>query len=409
MPRTEDVLTIFLASPSDVSDERSRFAEVIADWNRAWSRELGLRLELVRWEDDAFPGIGVDAQDVINRQLPADYDLFVGVMWSRFGTPTGRAGSGTKEEFDRALARYREAPDSLDILFYFKDAPISPSKLDPHQLAKVLEFKASLQDTGLLSWDFSDLDQFKNLVELHLTRHVQAWRKRRDQGTDVLGPSTTTSIPVIPDAPARESESEHVEEVANDEEDAGYIDLLEVFTERSAEMAEIALRLGAAQAELTEHTTKGTQELDELRIAGKQVPPAVMRRSIGRIADEMLRFTTRVEAEIPLFRTAADRSMSALVKVATLAAELAPDQVAETKAAASTLLATLAGARGSIGEFRDTTAALPRMTKELNVAKRKQVAALERLVGEFENAERLVTEAIAVIDALPTPGAPHDA
>src|SRR4051812_1239153 len=31
MPRTEDVLTIFLASPSDVADERSRFADVIRE------------------------------------------------------------------------------------------------------------------------------------------------------------------------------------------------------------------------------------------------------------------------------------------------------------------------------------------------------------------------------------------
>lgn len=136
-----------------------------------------------------------------------------------------------------------------------------------------------------------------------------------------------------------------VQDVESDEEDVGYIDLLEVFTERSAEMAEIALRLGAAQNELTEHTSKGTQELNDLKVAGKELPPAVVRRSIARVADEMLRFTTRVEAEIPLFRAAADRSMAALVKVATLAAELASGQVAETKAAASTLLATLAEAR----------------------------------------------------------------
>lgn len=411
MPRTEDVLTIFLASPSDVSDERARFSEVIADWNRAWSRELGLRLELVRWEDDAYPSIGTDAQEVINRQLPTDYDLFVGVMWSRFGTPTGRAGSGTKEEFDRALTRYRETPGALDILFYFKDAPISPSKLDLHQLAKVLEFKTSLQHTGLLSWDFADLDQFKNLVELHLTRHVQAWRKRRDEGAAVMAPNVLPSTGSTGESSTPKPEPEDVQDVQDvesDEEDVGYIDLLEVFTERSAEMAEIALRLGAAQNELTEHTSKGTQELNDLKVAGKELPPAVVRRSIARVADEMLRFTTRVEAEIPLFRAAADRSMAALVKVATLAAELASGQVAETKAAASTLLATLAEARGSIGEFKNTTAALPRMTKELNVAKRKQVAALERLVGEFENAERLVIEAIAVIDALPTPETAHD-
>lgn len=390
MPRTEDVLTIFLASPSDVGDERTRFAEVIGEWNKAWSRELGLRLELVRWEDDAYPAIGEDAQDVINQQLPNDYDLFVGIMWSRFGTPTGRAGSGTEEEFQRSLARHREQPGSIDILFYFKDAPISPSKLDPRQLAKVQNFKASLQATGLLSWDFADVDQFEKLVDLHLTRHVQAWRKRRAE-------ARTTPVPAPP--PLTVNQNVNSEDV---DDDAGYIDLLEEFTERSTEMAEIALRLTAAQNELTEHTHKGAQELDVLKISGKEL--SVVRRSIARIADEMLRFTNRVEAEIPLFRAAADRSMATLVRVATLAAELDPNQIAGTREAASTLLTTLAGARESTSGFKQTTASLPRMTKELNVAKRKQVAALDRLVAEFENTERLLVEAITVIDALPRTG-----
>lgn len=401
MPRTEEVLTIFLASPSDVSDERARFAEVIVEWNRAWSRDLGLRLELVRWEDDAYPGIGTDAQDVINRRLPTNYDLFVGIMWSRFGTPTDRAGSGTEEEFDRAMARFSNAPGALDIFFYFKDAPISPSKLDMHQVTKVLEFKASLRNNGLLSWDFVDLDQFEKLIQLHLTKHVQAWRKQRGGGSAIFVPNLYLSPEKILEESISTPEPDEIKE-DDDDDDNGYIDLLEIFNERSAEMAEIAVRLGAAQNELTEHTTKGTQELNDLKVADQEIPPAVVRRAIARIADEMLRFTTRVEAEIPLFRTAADRSMSALVKVATLAAELSLGQVVETKNAASILLTTLAGARGSIGEFKNTTASLPRMTKELNVAKRKQVIALERLVSEFENAERLVIEAIKVIDGLPT-------
>lgn len=395
MPRTEDVLTIFLASPSDVADERMRFADVIAEWNRGWSRELGLRLELLRWEDNAYPSLGVDAQDVINRQIPSDYDLFVGIMWSRFGTVTGRAGSGTQEEFDRALARYRQVPGSLDILFYFKDAPVAPSKLDPLQLGKVQEFKAALQAAGLLSWDFSDVEQFEKLVGLHLTRHVQAWRNRRDDGKRkhslVIGAAefapVLSPLMVAPDA------DEH-------DEDAGYIDLLEDFAESSEEMSEIALRLSAAQNDLTEHTQKGGHELDALKASGEQLSPSVVRRSIARVADEMLRFTIRVEVEIPLFRAAADRSMAALVRVATLAAELDPNQIAGTREAASTLLVTLAVARGSTTEFQSTTASLPRMTKELNVAKRKQVAALGLLIGEFENTERLLVEAIALIDAL---------
>jgi hypothetical protein len=187
-------------------------------------------------------------------------------------------------------------------------------------------------------------------------------------------------------------------------DDAGYFDLLEDFSERSAEMTEIALRLASAQNELTEHVQKGARELDELKASPEAASPAAFRRSIARVADEMHRFTTRVDAEIPLFRAAADGSMSALVKVATLAAELDPTQVAGTKEAASTLLITLASTRASTTEFKASTTALPRMTKELNVAKRKQAAALERLIAEYENTERLLVEAIAVIDALPGAG-----
>ena len=61
MPRQEHVLTVFVASPSDVGDERTKLEEVIRELNETWSRELGVRLDLVRWETHAFPGMGIDA------------------------------------------------------------------------------------------------------------------------------------------------------------------------------------------------------------------------------------------------------------------------------------------------------------------------------------------------------------
>ena len=105
MARDERVITVLVASPSDLEPERSRLEEVIREFNIVWSKNLCLRLELVKWETHGFPGIGEDAQDVLNRQLGDDYDVFLGMMWTKFGTPTGRAGSGTEEEFNRALAR----------------------------------------------------------------------------------------------------------------------------------------------------------------------------------------------------------------------------------------------------------------------------------------------------------------
>ena len=90
MPRQEDILGVLVASPSDVLAERTRLEEVIHELNATWSRSLGIRLDLIRWETHAYPALGEDAQAVINTQVPDDYDIFVGIMWHRFGTPTGR-------------------------------------------------------------------------------------------------------------------------------------------------------------------------------------------------------------------------------------------------------------------------------------------------------------------------------
>lgn len=141
MPRTETVIRVFVASPSDVDDERQRIRDVINELNGMICSVYSIRLELVTWENSTYPSMGEDAQDVINRQIADDYDVFVGIMWSRFGSETGRHGSGTEEEFERAYDRYADGRNLLELMFYFKDEPVAPSKLDPIQLGKVFEFR----------------------------------------------------------------------------------------------------------------------------------------------------------------------------------------------------------------------------------------------------------------------------
>jgi hypothetical protein len=395
MPRREDVLSIFLASPGDVAEERARVAEVVFRWNRAWSRHLGLRLELLRWEDDSYPDIGDDAQDVINQQIPNDWDLFIGVMWARFGTPTHRAGSGTQEEYERALERHRTAPD-VSLLFYFKDASIPPSKIDPAQLRLVQDFKKSVQTAGLLTWDFPDIDQFEKLFELHITKHVQQWRKTKPEyeASAVLHAPVELQTPVVSNSDTPASPASEVDD------DAGYLDLLEMFSEQSSELAEISSRLTVAQQELAQQSNKGREELDRLREEPSNGSARAFRTSIAAVADEMLKFTARVEDEVPRFRTSVDASITTLTRLATLSAELYPEQVAEIRTAAFGLLQTLISARESTSGFRDSTASLPRLTKELNFSKRKQVAALNALIAEFENGERLLSEGLMIIGSL---------
>ena len=141
MARSETILRAFVASPDDVTDERGSLDEVISELTISLSKKLGVRLDLVGWDTHCVPGINADPQANINEQINDDYDIFIGIMWKKFGTQTPRAGSGTAEEFERAYDRYQNNQNSLRVMFYFKDdTPRSMSEIDPYQWASVNEF-----------------------------------------------------------------------------------------------------------------------------------------------------------------------------------------------------------------------------------------------------------------------------
>jgi hypothetical protein len=161
---------VFVASPGDVSVEREQLSKVIQEINQTISAiapEKSIFLELVKWETHVHPGLGRDAQDVVNRQI-GDYDIFLGIMWRRFGSPTSVAASGTEEEFRRAYARW-EQNKKLPILFYFSQAPSAPprSKEEADQLARVVGFKEELSEKGLI-WDYQEPRSFPDTVRPHL-------------------------------------------------------------------------------------------------------------------------------------------------------------------------------------------------------------------------------------------------
>src|ERR1035438_5031378 len=102
MQTTRRVLNVFLASPTDVAKERAVAEEVVATVNKLIGRHLGWHIELQRWED-TVPGFG-RPQALINPMVD-ECDLFVGLLWERWGQPSGEHSSGFEEEFERARER----------------------------------------------------------------------------------------------------------------------------------------------------------------------------------------------------------------------------------------------------------------------------------------------------------------
>ena len=170
-PRT---LKVFLASPGDVKEERAALARLVRDINDVLAflaPEKHLTLELVRYETHTFPDLG-QPQEVINRQIPVDYDIFVGVMWSRSGTPTATEASGTIEEFRRAYER-RKKGHLPRIMFYFCDQLIPiPDAEGLKQLAGVVEFRAELAKMGLTG-SYPSHAEFSEYVRGGLLRAIR--------------------------------------------------------------------------------------------------------------------------------------------------------------------------------------------------------------------------------------------
>lgn len=167
------LLNIVVASPGDVQAERDALEKVVADLNQGVAAVLKLRLELVRWETDAYPGFHPEGpQGLIDSILGIeDCDILIGLFWTRFGTPTKDAKSGTEHEIRKAYTAWQKT-HRPQIMVYFNQKSYTPqSSKETEQWGRVLKFKEDFPDEGLY-WEY-DEGEFEDLVRKHLTQHIR--------------------------------------------------------------------------------------------------------------------------------------------------------------------------------------------------------------------------------------------
>jgi len=195
------VLNVFLASPSDVVEERQALARLVRDINDVLAflaPERRLSLELVQYETHAYPDIG-QPQEVINRQIPLDYDIFVGVMWRRCGTRTASSPSGTIEEFRRACEKRRHG-QLPRIMFYFCEQLIPiPDATELEQLKEVVSFRDELAKAGF-TWTYPSHSDFTEHLRGGLLRAIRDILQEESRGPQT---AVTTDRPAIVDSSAR--------------------------------------------------------------------------------------------------------------------------------------------------------------------------------------------------------------
>jgi hypothetical protein len=173
MPQATTTYRALIASPSDTREERLLIPTVLHEWNTLHTAAYGVVFLPNTWEIHSSPELGDRPQAIINRQVVDTCDLLIGAFWTRLGTPTGEADSGTIEEIERC------AGAGKPVLLYFRSSPI-PQSADLEQFQRVQDFKSRMFARGLV-------DSYESPADLRekLLRHLLA--KTREKLSHSVG------------------------------------------------------------------------------------------------------------------------------------------------------------------------------------------------------------------------------
>jgi hypothetical protein len=166
MPFKTNAYRILIASPSDLLEEQQVVTEAVNDWNAQHAAYMSIVLLPVTWETHSIPQSGLRPQTAINTQLVQDCDLLIGLFWTKLGTNTGVAESGTVEEINQFVVANKPA------LIYFSSRPIEPDKIDIKQLKKLQNFKEATYNKALIG-NFSNVDELRQKILRDLIGQVR--------------------------------------------------------------------------------------------------------------------------------------------------------------------------------------------------------------------------------------------
>lgn len=165
MSTRSKVYRVMIGSPSDLAKERRAATDAVNEWTALHADAAGAVLLPVKWETHATPRSGVRPQSAINDQLVDRCDILVGMFWTKLGTATDVAASGTVEEIDRFVAAGKPA------MLYFSRRKIAKDKVDPKQAAKLKKFKAATYKKSLVG-SFANSADLKRVLLRDLTRQI---------------------------------------------------------------------------------------------------------------------------------------------------------------------------------------------------------------------------------------------
>lgn len=381
MPRQSTTVSVFLASPSDVQHERDLISEVANRWNMRHGRAKAIFIELLRYETSVSAGFGSDGQSVINEQIGEDYDALIAVFWNRIGTATNRSASGSVEEIEKAIERFR-AGGNVEVAVYFKQAAASVDTLDLEQVQGIRDLKKRLEAEGSLHKPFSNDDQLTHEIEMLFDRLARRFSTEETQkksksivdltsknDDDIIGP--------------------------RDSDEPGLFDVMEALEKHADEMSEFSNELGNRLGELADKTSAQTSLIEDAARLGP-LQATDVKPTIVAISTAMDSFSEFVEQGIEKYKESTLGIGHDVRLIVDLSSdfEQSDDEKNGTIRTISDLVSSAQGGLESLHGLSATTSSLPRMTTQFNKSRRRLLNNLQLVSNEISNLVEMLNSSL---------------
>jgi hypothetical protein len=382
---------IFVAGPSDVALEIEIIRETISDISTL-TKGIGLSFETFYWAEDATPGMAKETQARINEQADG-YDAFLAVLGSKIGTPTKSFESGTIEEIESAIKNSDTSHFKLDsVMVFFKEVTVNARDPNLKSLLQIQDFRHSLGQRGVFFKDFSDEADLRQSILKSFSHLIK-------KCLDITSDNLDTNITSFEKDEEIEDSAIITDPIDNDlgimELDTLIAELMNIATEKSEILTNSISELGNKTEIHTKELERAT-ELGDITL-GKHI--------FSEIAAGMNQCAEIIRETTPIIRSSFTEAMSYTRQLIEIRFDDTPEDGDDTSNTGTieAISGTLEAAENNVTSFEKfllSVQIMPRMTKEINIAKRTLISEASSLISMFEFIHKECQDIVRFYDGL---------
>jgi hypothetical protein len=319
--------------------------------------------------------------------LGTDFDLYIGILWKRFCTPTDDAGSGTEEEFNIAYDNFLKSPHTTQILFYFCNIPFTLDEINLEQLQKVQQFKDKLKANNILFKSYKNLNELAQLLRMHIPFRLNELGEASLNRTEIVGIDAKESI--------MDEAIQEIDEEEYADDDRGILEYKELFDSLIEKYLASINRISKATNTIGTHAEIKTKQLVILQ--HNPHTSTLQYRSLFRgLSKDMDKYTNTLEAESKICFPVFSEAMNAALQLLNLSIvdDNALDSLKEQRAGTLTLYEAMDNAIQGTSGFLQSVQDMPKMTTELNKSKKRLVLSQQAFINSLMDSKVMVREVI---------------